>query len=352
MTSTLTKRYLTPGDPIAFSGINNIQREVGKISRNQLTNVLRGIDTYTRHKFSKKPLRNPFFSYFPRYQWQIDLVDIRKHSSKNQNFNYLLTCIDIFTRLGFAEPIKSKNSKDFLKGFKQILKKVKKYPKTILADRGSEIKNQDFKKFCEQNKIKLLFTSNFEHCAYVERFNLSLKNLIYKYMTANGTKSFIKVLPNLLKTYNNRFHRSIRMTPNEAEKKQNLFKVRQAQELKYSKIERQLPKFKIGDTVRISKLKTVFSRGFTAKFKDEIFKILKINTILPLPTYQLETLNEGEPIEGNFYEAELTPVKSDDVYEVETILKERTVRGQRQLLVKWVGYKKPTWIPKSSLIED
>ena len=41
------------------------------------------------------------------------------------------------------------------------------------------------------------------------------------------------------------------------------------------------PKFKIGDTVRISKYKTVFAKGYTENWSEEAFMIKKVkNTVL------------------------------------------------------------------------
>ena len=47
-------------------------------------------------------------------------------------------CIDIFTRYGFAIPIKSKNADDTLEAFKKILQQAKTYPSTVFSDRGNK----------------------------------------------------------------------------------------------------------------------------------------------------------------------------------------------------------------------
>ena len=102
-----------------------------------------------------------------------------------------------------------------------------------------------------------------------------------------------------------------------------------------------LAKFKIGDTVRISKYKSIFTKGYEANFTEELFKITKV--IRGDPTvYEIEDL-EGEPIIGKFYEEELSSVdKKDDVYKV---------NGKKLVLVKWLGYdsKHNSWIPESDI---
>ena len=63
----------------------------------------------------------------------------------------------------------------------------------------------------------------------VERFNRTLKNIMYRYITNKNTYSCVTVLPKLIETYNKRYHRSIKMSPNDVSNenvaivKQNLY---------------------------------------------------------------------------------------------------------------------------------
>ena len=139
-------------------------------------------------------------------------------ANANDNYRYLRTAIDIFSRYAFVEPIKNQTALVFLQGFKTIVKKARQPPRKILADRGLEIKNKFFKDYCRRKGITLLHSDNFVHAPFVERFNRSLKSLMFKYMTSRGTDRFIHVLQSLVKTYNSRVHRMIGMSPAEAEK--------------------------------------------------------------------------------------------------------------------------------------
>ena len=76
-----------------------------------------------------------------------------------------------------------------------------------------------------------------------------------------------------------------------------------------------IPKFKVGDTVRVSKYKNIFNKGYEANFTEEIFKIAKVFRGDP-NMYELVEASgsEPEPIMGKFYEEELSAVnKTDDV---------------------------------------
>ena len=53
---------------------------------------------------------------------QIDLIDVKKYSRFNYGYNWIITCIDIFTRYAFTIAVKRKTATDVLKGFKKIMK--------------------------------------------------------------------------------------------------------------------------------------------------------------------------------------------------------------------------------------
>ena len=101
-----------------------------------------------------------------------------------------------------------------------------------------------------------------------------------------------------------------------------------------------LPKVKLGDIVRISKYKSVFTKGYEASFTEELFKVIEVIRG-DANVYEIEDL-EGEPIIGKFYEEQLSGVKKDDstagVYRVEKIHKRKKVNGKKMVLVKWLGY--------------
>ena len=56
------------------------------------------------------------------------------------------------------------------------------------------------------------------------------------------------------------------------------------------------PKFKVDDTVRISKYKSSFTKGYEANFTEELFKVVKVIRGEP-NDYELVD-HEGEPIIG------------------------------------------------------
>ena len=123
-----------------------------------------------------------------------------------------------------------------------------------------------------------------------ERFIRTLKNKIFKHMTAISKNVYFHVLDDIVNKYNNNVHRTIKTKPIDitsdyyAEYKKN--------------VDKKGPKIKVGDNVRISKYKNIFSKGYTPNWPEEV--INKIKNTVPW-TYAIIDLN-GEKITGSFYE--------------------------------------------------
>ena len=348
----LKENYTKPGHPIAYSGIQQIYSYYnGKIPVKKIQEFLSGNESYTLHREFHKQKRNTSFTHFKRYQFQMDLVEIQEHAKYNDNTRYLLNVIDTFTRYAFVRPLKDKKATSVLEEFKSILQEAIQKPYMIVMDKGTEFNNNLFYAFCRDNNIKLVTPQANIHAAYIERFNRTLQNIIYKYMTENETNRFVDVLQALVASYNKRKHRIINMSPYEAENNpENHLKINLLQAKTESYIKKQPLKFKIGTYVRIAKQKGKFSRSYQEQTAQEIFKIYKIDTTKKIPLYHIETYNGDEQILGGFYSFELTPV-STNIFRVEKILKKRTVQGIRQLFVKWKGFdaKYNSWINETDI---
>ena len=148
-------------------------------------------------------------------------------------------------------------------------------------------------------------TENEDKSSVVERWNRTMKNKMYKYFTANMTRTYIDVLPEMVTKYNNTYHRSIKMTPVEGSLPKNSDTV-------YFNLNKNMPtktepKFKVGDKVRITKKKDIFSKGYETNWTKELFVITEIQNANP-PTYKIKDMN-GEEIHGTFYEQELQKSK-------------------------------------------
>ena len=85
---------------------------------------------------------------------------------------------------------------------------------------------------------------------------------------------------------------------------------------------------RIGDHVRISKYKNIFTKGYTPNLSEEIFVIKRIKNTVPW-TYVINGLN-GEEIIGTFYGKELQKTNQKE-FRIEKVIKSK---GDK-LYVKW-----------------
>ena len=148
-----------------------------------------------------------------------------------------------------------------------------------------------------------MYSTYFEGKSVVaKRFIRTLKNKIFKHMTAISKTVYVNVLDDIVNMYNKTVHRTTETKPIDvtddyyAEYNENFNK--------------KDSKFKVGDSVKISKYKNIFAKGFTPNWPEEVFVINKIKNTVPW-TYIINDLN-GKEITGSFYEKELQkPVKKN-----------------------------------------
>ena len=88
-------------------------------------------------------------------------------------------------------------------------------PNKIWVDQGSEFYNKSYEDFLKINDIKMYSTYNEGKSVVAERFIRTLKNKIFKHMTAISKNVYFDVLNNIVDKYNNTVHRTIKMKPTE-----------------------------------------------------------------------------------------------------------------------------------------
>ena len=88
-----------------------------------------------------KPVRRNFMKRYVFVRsvddiWGSDLIDLRKMSKENSGNRYILTVLDIFSKFGYAVPLKTKTGKEVASALKLLFQKSK--PKKLWVDRGKE----------------------------------------------------------------------------------------------------------------------------------------------------------------------------------------------------------------------
>jgi len=354
MEQYLCKLYYSVDSPIAYTSKANLWRQIkldkkqDKITRDVLKNWLTEQYTYTLHKMSKKPstYRKTMVKTINN-QWQADLVEMREFSKSNDNYNYMLTVIDCFSRYAWVEPLKTKTGLETTEAFKNIFE-TGHVPLKIQFDEGKEFYNKNVNELFESKNINFFSTFSDKKASIVERYNRMLNSRIRKYFTEHETRKWINVVQNVVLGYNNTYHTTIKMIPSEASKPENLDTVWWNIYGAYITAEYGPPSFKIAQTVRISKYKSIFDKGYLPNFTEEYFKIKQIIFSKPI-VYKLKDLQDEE-VNGIFYESELRSYNaSDEVeYKIEKVLGKKKIKNKNYILVKYKGWpdKFNEWIPQ------
>ena len=137
-------------------------------------------------------------------------------------------------------------------------------------------------------------THNEGKSVIAERFIRTVKNKIYKHMTAVSKNVYFDVLDDIVDEYDNTYHITITM---------KLIDVKSDSFAEYNEeTNEKNPKFKVGDHCRISKYKNIFAKGYSPNWSEEVFVINKIKNTVRW-TYIINDLN-GEKIVGSFNEKE------------------------------------------------
>ena len=337
----------TPYDLLAYSAIKSYQTKINIKRKLGLGN------NFTMKDLSNE-LNKPTIQKFPRQKIIVkhineihstDLVDMTQYSKINKGYKYIFTNIDVFSKIAYAFPIKSKKIQDIKPCFEKIFKNNK--PNFIWSDREPAFLSKEMQQFFKDNDVKIYHTNSHLKAVIIERFNRSLRELMLKEFVKNNNTVWYNILPKLIKIYNNRYHSTIKMKPiqvnksNERYIKQNVYT--------YDKTSKN-SKFKIGDLIRISlKRRAIFGKASSnIKWSEELFKIHSINRSNVI-SYKIKDLNDNI-IDGIFYEKELHKTKNNsEVYIIEKIIQ----KNKNKYLVKWRNYSNDfnSWIDKDDIIK-
>lgn len=338
----LRKAYYDLDSGVGFGGLQALQRYGRKfgISPSDTQKWL----LKQKHYRKFQPVRRSFrrkqtFVNGLDEQWQGDLADMQKWSKQNRGYRYILFCIDILSRYVFAEPLKSKDYVDVIRGFKSILDKSGRKPFRLQTDQGTEFLGAHFQAYLKSLGIDHFYTHQETKSAVVERVIRTIMGKIWQAMDSQETRKWIDLLQPAVRGYNRSTHRSIGIAPSQVgyansqdvwrylyhkskevpppSSSQNVGKLEQSVlpkegegEKKAAKkgVKKKGPLFKVGDPVWIynkKAYKNAFEKGYKSKWlTDEIFIVKRVLGQEPPYTYKLEN-QQGEIVPGQFYESQI-----------------------------------------------
>ena len=219
----------------------------------------------------------------------IDLADFSDYKTSNKKgFRYIFVSIDNYSKYLWCIPLKNKYSRTITEEFSNILTKSKRKPIKLESDRGAEFYTSIFQNFLKSKNIHHYSRFTDKGPSIAERVIRTVRNLLKKPIFEKGKADWLSELPSVIKKYNNTIHSSTKMTPIQASKKSNEKRV--YNNLKDNR-EIQKPKFKLGQLVRTSDIRRVFTKGDSTNYSYKLYTITEVihDTI---PSYRIDYLSE------------------------------------------------------------
>jgi hypothetical protein len=340
---TLRSIYFDPKSPAGFSSIDKLYAHAKlkdpHVSRANVRDWLASELTYSLHAPSVTNFkRNRCIVQHIDEQWQADLVDMSKFKRHNSNFAFILTVIDMFSKFAFTVPLRNKTGATLRDAFGKIFSKGRK-PMKLQTDKGTEFTNKLLQNYLEENHVHYFTTTNINiKCAVVERFNRTLKDRMFKYLTANSTKRYIDVLDSLTDSYNRAKHRTTKMRPIDVEEPRdeervfcNTYGVPSMRDLLLQSTKRN-EIFEIGDRVRIALVKKAFSKGYKPQWSKDTYKIVNVIHRIDKSVYEIAN-SSRRVLKKKFYPEELFKV-TINLSHIQRVIRSRRLQGAKQYLVK------------------
>ena len=228
----------------------------------------------------------------------------------NRGYVYILILIDCFTKKVWAAPMKNKTKESSADAFSSILKTFDQFPKHIITDGGLEFFNSSVQKLFQTfgiNHFKIPTKTSWK-TSMAERVIQTIKSRLEKIFNKRGNRRWIDVLDEVIANYNQTPHRSIGMAPQDVtdENRDEVYK------RLYPKADITIVcRLQVGDKVRKIREKSLFDKGYTKKWSDEIFKITDSRQSNTVCWYIISELNDTE-VPGIWYYYQLKLVARHD----------------------------------------
>ena len=299
----------------------------------------------------------------PHDQIGIDLIDMQNY--EHSNYKYIFSAIDLFSKKAYAVALKNKSNIEVNRAIREIIKLL--HPRSIRSDNGSEFISESFKTILRNNDIKQVLSSPGlpQSNGQVERFNGIIKKLINKDLLYNNSYDWKTSLQKLIDNYNDSYHSIIKDTPNNVDASNDDNKMVEVKHNIYTKVTSKRKaldkqKFNIGDIVRL-KLPNDKTKQNWSNDMYRVAKIGRRRKLYTAPYYFISDIDTNIMISKKYYDNDLLLIPSTEVsnkmtpvekYEISKIVSHKKMNGKDMYLIKWKGYKTPTYEPYEMLIED
>ena len=292
--------YTDPKNPASYSSnVRSFMNQKTSISLHK-----KRIKNFTRRQII---VPGPFHTI------SADLVDYQMLKGSNNNYRYILTVIDCFSRYVYAKALKRKTAQEVSEKLDEIISDMQYLPRFFTSDKGGEfdVRNKFIHDILiEKYHMVVYYTSGPKKNSMVERFNRTLKERFERAFTETRRKRWIDFLEDFVRNINNSINRTIGVRPIDV----TLENANKIWKRLYPKAN-VVPKcesIKIGDRVRKAIEKSIFAKGYHKNWSDEIFTVSRVERSMGVCLYILKN-NENEELEQKFYIQELNFVSRTTV---------------------------------------
>ena len=238
----------------------------------------------------RKPVgQNSFVAPHSAYEYQMDLFFI--NDMGEQKFKVGMLMIDIFDKFMSVVAIKSKTEGDVASGMIECLNKMGKRPKIIYTDDEGALSTEAIQKYLKDENIQHHRTRG--HPNFAERAIRTFKDMLYKRVEVDEKKGkgdiqWTDYILEILLTYNNQMkHSATGLTPKDARKPSNQFKVKLNITMKGKK-NRVYPELDVGDEVKIFRKRKPNEKERVGNYSQNIYTIESIENKLGQNYYRVE----------------------------------------------------------------
>ncbi|KAH7712436.1 hypothetical protein AAVH_20240 [Aphelenchoides avenae] len=341
----LNYAYYDVNSPACYSGVERVYAEALRhcptINRSDVRAWLKRQRTYTLYRpTARKFTRLRTVPTGLNTDWQADLTLFNALKDYNDGFKYILVCVDVLSRMVYAQPVREKSAAHMRPAFEAILERAGVQPWKLFTDRGLEFESREMRQFFHEKDILKFcaYTNKVQKAAVVERMNRTIKERLYKFFSQRNTLRWLDVLQRIVYAINHSVCRMTGMRPVDVtEENAPALRRRLYEPLLHAPDEG--TRYLEGDTVRIIKKKALFTKGL-APFSDVIYTVGKVLNRRRPVVYRLKD-HFGDYLKGYFYEKELVPTApfNETTTRIRRVIQRRTDQnGRRMALVEWLNH--------------
>ena len=301
------------------------QFEGKKVTHKVIDDFLSKKETQQIKKIVKKEtLNRTILSKGPRQDYQIDIMVYTRNPRRG--YKYVLGCIDVYSRFAMCVALKTREADEYIPALMKIFK-VMGMPKNINCD--NEFATNFIKTFCEENNIKLWLSNADEAIidsknSIIERYWKTFAQKISDFRNNTGNGDWPSILDDIVTSYNDSYHDTIRGTPasvffGKALNKQDIVI---------------LPmKFKRGDRVRLRMKKKNFAKGDEETFSKDVYELVDRDKEQN-NRWILKNTETGDTLTRSYMERDFSPVTSEvlkpNIEIIRMVEKEKQIQSEEK----------------------